>query len=454
MPVLWSQNVFWEALRCECGGRLGHSRDMEEPLSPRESGRWVAERSRDVFIEEEGVRRAAEMLYGLRASEVFTPQGWKKMNPLAPTFDSDLHINWVFVVDTMNFSFWPDREDQQCTVTHRGSTYSGYMALCAAVTRAMDEGEEHNQTALHETTLAVHLLPCSSTYSLYLLTDTPLTCSTIAVARQTHCTRKPSHFQEKSVRLGLSAESRALGPAGVSSAGNHGDPLAGVPITDAAYMASVSLEALGRVLRSDTATPMPMLEERCRALNEGGALLLRYGGSLRRFLAAGDARDAPSLIRRIVDNLPSYRDEAQHEGKKIAFYKRAQILLADFWGIMEARGEGSIPDLDYLTMFADYRVPQALVYLGVLRYSDSLMSTLKEGALLPSGDRREVEIRGCSIWCVERIKTELWKLVEQRDGQRSHINSALIDFYLWPYAKEHSKEMAHIPIHHTRCIYY
>ncbi|XP_061116855.1 queuosine salvage protein [Conger conger] len=340
---------------------------MEEPLSPRESGRWVAERSRDVFIEEEGVRRAAEMLYGLRASEVFTPQGWKKMNPLAPTFDSDLHINWVFVVDTMNFSFWPDREDQQCTVTHRGSTYSGYMALCAAVTRAMDEG---------------------------------------------------------------------------------------VPITDAAYMASVSLEALGRVLRSDTATPMPMLEERRRALNEGGALLLRYGGSLRRFLAAGDARDAPSLIRRIVDNLPSYRDEAQHEGKKIAFYKRAQILLADFWGIMEARGEGSIPDLDYLTMFADYRVPQALVYLGVLRYSDSLMSTLKEGALLPSGDRREVEIRGCSIWCVERIKTELWKLVEQRDGQRSHINSALIDFYLWPYAKEHSKEMAHIPIHHTRCIYY
>ncbi|KAG5841360.1 hypothetical protein ANANG_G00198700 [Anguilla anguilla] len=173
---------------------------MEEPLPPRESGRWVAERSRDVFVEEEGVRRAAEMLYALRDSEVFTPQGWKKMNPLAPAFDSDLHINWVFVVDTMNFSFWPDHDDRQCTVTCRGATYSGYMALCAAVTRAMDEG---------------------------------------------------------------------------------------VPITDAAYMASVSLEDLGRVLRSDTATPMPMLSERHRALNEGGAVLLRYGGSLRRFLSHG-----------------------------------------------------------------------------------------------------------------------------------------------------------------------
>lgn len=76
------------------------------------------------------------------------------------------------------------------------------------------------------------------------------------------------------------------------------------------------------------------------------------------------------------------------------------------------------------------------------------------GELLSSGDRREVEIRGCSIWCVEKIKAHLWSLVEDRDGQSCNINSAIIDFYLWPYAKQHHKEMAHIPIHHTRCIYY
>lgn len=68
-----------------------------------------------------------------------------------------------------------------------------------------------------------------------------------------------------------------------------------------------------------------------------------------------------------------------NQGKRISFYKRAQILVADFWGIMEARGEGSIPNLDYLTMFADYRVPQALVYLGAIRYSDALMEALKKG---------------------------------------------------------------------------
>jgi hypothetical protein len=67
------------------------------------------------------------------------------------------------------------------------------------------------------------------------------------------------------------------------------------------------------------------------------------------------------------------------QGKSISFYKRAQILVADFWGIMEARGEGDIPNLDWLTMFADYRVPQALVYLGALRYSNALTDTLKNG---------------------------------------------------------------------------
>lgn len=76
------------------------------------------------------------------------------------------------------------------------------------------------------------------------------------------------------------------------------------------------------------------------------------------------------------------------------------------------------------------------------------------GELLSSGERREVEIRGCSIWSVELIKEQLCKLVQERDGQMCSINSAIIDFYLWPYAKQHHKEMAHIPIHHTRCVYY
>lgn len=275
-------------------------------------------------------------------------------------------MNWVFVVDTMNFSFWPEEETQQCEVTYKGTTYTGYMTLCAAITRAMEEG---------------------------------------------------------------------------------------VPITDPKYFSQMSVEELGRVLRSDNETPMPMLRERHQVLTEGGRVLLEHGGSFCSFIGQA-GNDAQKMVELIVEKIPSYRDEATYEGKRISFYKRAQILVADYWGIMAARGQGDIINMDWLTMFADYRVPQALVYLGALRYSDTLMQALKNGELLSSGDQREVEIRGCSIWCVELIKDRLHKLVQERDGQPCSVNSVIIDFYLWPYAKQHHKEMAHIPIHHTRCIYY
>ena len=36
-------------------------------------------------------------------------------------------------------------------------------------------------------------------------------------------------------------------------------------------------------------------------------------------------------------------------------------------------------DIDYITMFADYRVPQVLVHFGAMSYDDYLMKVLQEG---------------------------------------------------------------------------
>lgn len=62
---------------------------MRSPLFPRESGQFIAERSRDVFVEEKGVQKLAEMLYNLRQSDDLTASSWKKANPLAPAPTSD-----------------------------------------------------------------------------------------------------------------------------------------------------------------------------------------------------------------------------------------------------------------------------------------------------------------------------------------------------------------------------
>src|SRR6218665_56305 len=66
----------------------------------------------------------------------------------------------------------------------------------------------------------------------------------------------------------------------------------------------------------------------------------------------------------------------------VAIYKRAQILVADIWACCGGQGIGTFTDIDTLTAFADYRIPQALVWFGVLQYSEHLMELLHAGAFV------------------------------------------------------------------------
>lgn len=46
-------------------------------------------------------------------------------------------INWIFVVDTLNFCFWAAKNDSWWEITHEGNKYSGYFGLCAAINKAI-----------------------------------------------------------------------------------------------------------------------------------------------------------------------------------------------------------------------------------------------------------------------------------------------------------------------------
>jgi hypothetical protein len=101
-------------------------------------------------------------------------------------------------------------------------------------------------------------------------------------------------------------------------------------------------------------------------------------------------------------------------------------------------------------MFADYRVPQSLCAVGAMVYTDELYEIIKDPShQLASGDVREVEIRGCSIWAVELIRRKIAELEPD-----FAINAILIDFFLWDYAKANPEQLAAIPIHHTRSVFY
>lgn len=74
----------------------------------------------------------------------------------------------------------------------------------------------------------------------------------------------------------------------------------------------------------------------------------------------------------VASTFSGFRDHAIYNGKQVFFYKRAQIFAGDIWGAFHGKGLGFFTDVDNLTMFADYRVPQILRHWNILKYSDSL----------------------------------------------------------------------------------
>jgi hypothetical protein len=180
---------------------------------------------------------------------------------------------------------------------------------------------------------------------------------------------------------------------------------AGEPLCDPTYLATRADAA--RLLAGEDGTRIPLPRARQAALREVGQGILRSceGSLLRCVEQAG--RSAATLVRLVVECFPSFRDVAEYEGREIPFYKRAQILVSDLWGAFEGKGPGAFEDLQVLTMFADYKVPQVLHGLGALAYSPGLEAALAAKEVIPFGDPREVEIRAASVQAVEAIREAL-----------------------------------------------
>lgn len=338
-------------------------------LLPRESAKLIANNSKDVKIHPEGVKKIANHMYECAKKNTYNLQSWRTEHELNPQSQDESALDWVFVADTLNFSFWSDDESQKYRIKFNGKEYTGYWSWCAALNRALKND---------------------------------------------------------------------------------------VNITDANFYANITEKKLAEILKSDSDTPIPLLEERVAVLREAGKVLLeKYEGKFFNCVKACN-KSAQSLLQLVVKDFPSYRDEADYQGKRVSFYKRAQILVADIWACFEGKSYGEFHDIDTITMFADYRIPQALYHFGALSYSEELMKYLKAEKMMQTGDRYEIEIRGCSIWATEMVAEKTRELIEKDSSLKDVLmNSILIDHYLWDFRRDHAEEMRdNISFHRIRCIYY
>jgi hypothetical protein len=217
----------------------------------------------------------------------------------------------------------------------------------------------------------------------------------------------------------------------------------GIPVTRAQYLAGLSLDGLKGILggRGD----LQLMEERLGILRElGGVLLDQYGGEARALVEAA-GKSAVRLAGLLAESLSSFRDWAEYGGEEVFFLKRAQILAADLHGAFGGRGWGEFRDMDRITAFADYKVPQVLRHLGILVYAPDLARKVDQGVPLAAGGQEEVEIRANTIQAVEMIRQEMGRRGEERMAFE-------IDWMLWNLGQ--GDRFRERPYHRTVSIYY
>lgn len=156
------------------------------------------------------------------------------------------------------------------------------------------------------------------------------------------------------------------------------------------------MDSLRHVFRSTTDEEIPLLAERLTCMREAGRVLYeKYHCSVPELVAAANG-SAAALVNILARDFDAFRDEHRFEGRRkpVRFLKRAQIFVADLWACFEGEGYGEFRDIDKITMFADYRVPQILCGLGCMSYSPKLDAAVRAGQLIESGGSWELQMRG------------------------------------------------------------
>lgn len=177
-----------------------------------------------------------------------------------------------------------------------------------------------------------------------------------------------------------------------------------------------------------------LIDERLDIIRKNFSILLdKFDGRAINVLKTAE-NDADKLVALLVEHFPTFRDKVTFKGKEVYFLKRAQIFTSDlsFVGLAELK----LTNLNHLTAFADYKLPQILESFGVLTYSPELNADIVGETPIQAGSLKEIELRASSVVAIERIRDEMTEL-----GRDITINE--LDWILWVKAKETSFTKPH-----------
>ena len=211
---------------------------------------------------------------------------------------------------------------------------------------------------------------------------------------------------------------------------------------DAQYWMEVPSEEIRQVLSGSG--ELLLLDERERIIRETGRVLLeRFDGQFIHAIESVSSRAWPLAVL-LMTEFDSFRDVGNYRGKIVYFMKRAQITALDVSVAWQHRDYPPLAGLEELTAFADYRVPQALRHLGILKFGDELAGRVEKEEEIAAGSEEEVEIRAMTVHAVDWMVTAL-------AGQGKKTAAWEVDWYLWELSHAAEVTVGH---HRTRTVYY
>ncbi len=216
---------------------------------------------------------------------------------------------------------------------------------------------------------------------------------------------------------------------------------------DAKTLTTIDKNDCVRIFKQDIKNPniVDLMNKFALAMQElGDFILTNYLGSFSGFVLS--ANHSAAILVEKLSKLKLFEDIALYKGQEIPILKRAQITVGDIYTAFDGKGVGQFDDIAELTIFADNVVPHVLRYDGILDYSDELKEMIDSGVALSAGDEREIALRACSIFAVEKIIKEL-----KKQGCEDII-SLYIDHFLWK--RGHKEPYISKKRHIAKTIYY
>lgn len=171
---------------------------------------------------------------------------------------------------------------------------------------------------------------------------------------------------------------------------------------DFKYLKNLSYDNFKIFLAGNTL--IPMLDERYQNIMDIAYVVCeKMNGNFYNYIK--DIKYDVHLFDIIIENFKSYEDKAVYKNKQIHFYKRAQLLVSDILHYLSKYSK----DINYSNLIgaADYKIPQVLRNLGILKYDDMLSHYVDNQELIPRGSEAEVEIRSATLYVLANIARQL-----------------------------------------------